>query len=89
VGSRCQRRERGRGAKQAAARELGKGERASWWAARPKAEKRSKFLFFFLFKYFKAFLNDFKSYFEFESNQSIQKFKCNSMSTQTCFYPYI
>jgi hypothetical protein len=66
-----------------------KGERASWWAAGPKAKKRSKFLFFFLFKYFKEFSNDFESYFEFESNHSIQKFKCNSMSAQTCSYPYI
>jgi hypothetical protein len=45
--------------------------------------------FFFLFNYFKAFSNDFESYFEFESNHSSQKFKCNIMSAQTCFYPYI
>jgi hypothetical protein len=71
---------RARGSKQAAGKD---------WAAGPKARKRSKFLFFFLFNYFKAFSNDFESYFEFESNHSNQKFKCNSMSAQTCFYPYI
>jgi hypothetical protein len=59
------------------------------WAAGPKARKRSKFLFFFLFNYFKVFSNDFESYFEFESNHSNQKFKYNSMSAQTCIYPYI
>jgi hypothetical protein len=73
-------RRRERGSKQAAGKD---------WAARPKARKRSKFLFFFLFNYFKTFSNNFKSYFEFESNHSNQKFKCNSMSAQTCFYPYI
>jgi hypothetical protein len=45
--------------------------------------------FFFLFKYFKSFSNYFESSFEFESNHSSQKFKCNSMSAQTCFYSYI
>jgi hypothetical protein len=54
-----------------------------------KARERMKLFFFFLFKYFKAFSNYFESSFEFESNHSIQKFKCNSMSAQTCFYPYI
>jgi hypothetical protein len=54
-----------------------------------KLGRRIKSLFFFLFKYFKAFSNDFESSFEFESNHSIQKFKCNNMSAQTCFYPYI
>jgi hypothetical protein len=54
-----------------------------------KARERMKLFFFFLFKYFKAFSNDFESSFEFESNHSIQKFKCNSISAQTCFYPYI
>jgi hypothetical protein len=32
-----------------------------------------KSLFFFLFNYFKAFSNDFESYFDFESNHSTQK----------------
>jgi hypothetical protein len=54
-----------------------------------KLGREMKLLLFFLFKYFKAFSNDFESSFEFESNHSIQKFKCNSMSAQTCFYPYI
>jgi hypothetical protein len=54
-----------------------------------KPGKRIKFLFFFLFNYFKTFSNGFESYFEFESNHSIQKFQCNSMSAQTYFYPYI
>jgi hypothetical protein len=54
---------------------------------KPK-ERRIPFSFF-LFKYFKAFLNYFESSFEFKSNHSIQKFKYNSMSAQTCFYPYI
>jgi hypothetical protein len=54
-----------------------------------KRGREVNFFFFFLFKYFKAFSNDFESYFEFESNHSLQKFKSNSMSAQTCFYPYI
>jgi hypothetical protein len=44
--------------KESAARELGcareKGERASWWAAGPKTEKRSKFLFLFPFQIFQS-----------------------------------
>jgi hypothetical protein len=66
--------------------EAGGSER---WAAGPKAEREKNSLFFFLFKYFKAFSNYFESSFEFESNHSIQKFKCNSMNAQTCSYPYI
>jgi hypothetical protein len=50
-----------------------------------KLGREVKLFFFFLFKYFKAFSIDFDSYFEFESNHSNQKFKCNSMSAQTCF----
>jgi hypothetical protein len=61
------------------------GCRLSW----AKSKKKGIFLFFFLFNYFKAFSNDFGIKFEFESNHSNQKFKCNSMSAQTCFYPYI
>jgi hypothetical protein len=56
---------------------------------KPKAEREKKSLFFFLFKYFKVFSNYFESSFEFESNHSIQKFKCNSMNAQICSYPYI
>jgi hypothetical protein len=41
---------------------------------------RMKSLFLFPFNYFKAFSNGFESYFEFESNHSTQKFKCNNMS---------
>jgi hypothetical protein len=59
------------------------------WAAGPKARRNEIFFFFFLFKYYKAFLNNFESKFKFESNHSLQKFKCNSMSAPTCFYPYI
>jgi hypothetical protein len=47
------------------------------------------FFFFFLFKYYKAFSNDFESKFEFKSNHSSQKFKCNIMNAQSCFYTYI
>jgi hypothetical protein len=54
-----------------------------------KLGREVKLFFFFLFKYFKAFSIDFESYLEFESNHSNQKFKFNSMSVQTCFYPYI
>jgi hypothetical protein len=53
-----------------------------------KLRREIKILFFFLFTYFKPFSNDFESYFEFELNHSIQKFKCNNMSAQTCSYPY-
>jgi hypothetical protein len=31
------------------------------WAARPKARKNKIFIFFYLFNYFKAFSNDFKT----------------------------
>jgi hypothetical protein len=66
----------------------GRGERVGLPGRKQGREVKLLFLFF-LFKYFKAFSNYFKSSFEFESNHSNQKFKCNSMSAQTCFYPYI
>jgi hypothetical protein len=31
------------------------------WAAEPKARRKEIFFFFFLFKYYKAFSNDFES----------------------------
>jgi hypothetical protein len=65
------------------------GPREKNWASGPKARRKEIFFFFFLFKYYKAFPNNFESKFEFESNHSLQKFKCNSMSAQTCFYSYI
>jgi hypothetical protein len=46
--------------------------------------------FLFLFPLFQSiFQKDFESSFEFDSNHSIQNFKCSSMSAQTCSYPYI
>jgi hypothetical protein len=57
------------------------------WA---KNRKGRKILFFFPFPIFQShFLKDFESSFEFNSNHSIQKFKCSSMNAQSCFYPYI
>jgi hypothetical protein len=57
------------------------------WA---KSRQGRKILFFFLFQFFQSiFQKDFESSFEFDSNHSIQKFKCSSMNAQSCFYPYI
>jgi hypothetical protein len=65
----------------------GRGEEVGY---RPESEKKGNFLFLFSFSNItKHFQNNFESKFEFESNHSLQKFKCNNMSAQTCFYPYI
>jgi hypothetical protein len=67
----------------------GEGGRGEEMGCRAESEEKGIFFFFFLFNYFKAFSNDFGIKFEFESNHSNQKFKCNSMSAQTYFYSYI
>jgi hypothetical protein len=67
----------------------GEGGRGEEMGCRAESEEKGNFFFFFLFNYFKAFSNDFGIKFEFESNHSSQKFKCNSMSAQACFYSYI
>jgi hypothetical protein len=59
-----------RGRRKQAARVGDRRERAvGCWA---ESRKRENSLFFFFFKYFKAFSNYFESSFEFESNHSIQ-----------------
>jgi hypothetical protein len=54
-------------------------------AAQEQRENKKSFSQFFKFLFQKIF----KSKFKFKSNHSSQKFKCNSMSAQTCFYSYI
>jgi hypothetical protein len=60
------------------------------WAELGRKLKERKILFSFSFsnisKYFQIILNPFLNL-----NQTTQYkiFKCNSMSAQTCFYPYI
>jgi hypothetical protein len=78
-------------------RALRAGEKAGRrWQAEADAGKRAEnrikliFLFFFLFPVFQNhFPRDFEIHFEFDSNHSIQNFKCISMNAQSCFYPYI
>jgi hypothetical protein len=58
-----------------------------YWA---ETEGERNSLSFFSFPNFQSnFLKDFESSFEFDSNHSIQKFRCSSMNAQSCFYPYI
>jgi hypothetical protein len=58
----------------------------SW--AKSRNERKKTFSFSFLI-FQSHFPKDFESSFKFESNHSIQKFKCSSMNAQSCFYPYI
>jgi hypothetical protein len=71
----------------------------TWKSDGPRAlgckEKRAKIRMkrislFFLFPVFQNhFPKGFEIHFEFNSNHSIQNFKCSSMNAQLCFYPYI
>jgi hypothetical protein len=78
-----------RRAGRAAGRELGwAGKRGVRCWAKNRIEEEIPFLF--LFPIFQSiFQKDFEFPFEFNSNHSIQKFKCSSMNAQTCSYPYI
>jgi hypothetical protein len=68
-----------RGKKRMAAGPMGRKPRMKW----------KMFSFFSFSSFSKEFQIDFEFSFELESNHSIQKLKCNCMSAQTCFYPYI
>jgi hypothetical protein len=66
------------------------GPRRSARAELGQKPNRIGFPSLFIFQIFQShFPKDFESSFEFESNHSIQKFKCSSMNAQSCFYPYI
>jgi hypothetical protein len=66
------------------ARERRRGALSGCCWARPNPIREMKILFFFFSNFSKHFQINFEFPFEFESNHSSQKFKCNSMSAQTC-----
>jgi hypothetical protein len=82
---------KGREAGHALERRAGRCRAASWAGlgrdARLLGQKpnRRRFLFLFPFPIFQSiFQKDFEFPFEFNSNHSIQKFKCSSINAQTC-----
>jgi hypothetical protein len=82
---------RRRGKEERAARVGDRRERAvGCWAELGRKQRREiKLLFFFLFKYFKAFSNEILNPL-LNLNQTTQyKILCSSMNAQSCFYPYI
>jgi hypothetical protein len=80
----------------AAGRALGKKAKRATHVGRPRRAELGRkpneadFPFSFSFLVFQNhFPKDFEIHFEFNSNHSIQNFKCSSMNAQSCFYPYI